>query len=365
MLIYTIIIIFLLCCVCQYDNKGKSGIFAYIFIWIFLILLIGLQNKMGGDNLSYEVYFKESPTLEQLTRDDFIIGSRQQPLWILFIGFVKYISNSYTSFHIIHSILLNSIVAVFFFKTSRRKFLTTLLFFVTFDFFYFNIEIQRESLAIAVFCLSYYKLQKRQYLHYYLLVLIAFLFHASATFLFLIPLIWWFYRRGYYKLLSIIIVLFVMSLSFIQESLIGTGYEVIRNLNQQRSHYQDIEANITHTLIASVFGCIPFFIFISLKKYSQCKSQFFIFCTLMYCLFNIANVYTNFTYRFCNYMMPFVFVYLSSFVNVPKIYKKYVILAYMMLVVSYIYRYTGPATFLGSNANLYEMYIPYRSVLFN
>lgn len=365
MFIYLIIILFLLYCVNQYDNKGSNGRFAYIFIWIFLILLIGLQYKMGGDNLAYEEEFAMRPSLQNITREDFILGSREQPLWKLFVGVVKSISNNYTSFHIIHSILLNSIIAVFFYKTSSRKFLATLLFFISFDFFYFNIEIQRESLAIAVFCLAFYKLQKKQYLRYYILALIAFLFHASAAFLFIVPLIYYFYSNKKFKLLSVILIVFFLSFSFIQESIMGSGLEVVQKMHQQASHYQELEANKFSTLIVAIFNCIPFLIFMSLKKYNHTNSKFFMFCILMYCLFDIVNVFTNYTYRFRNYMFPFVLVYLSSLYGVPKMYKKYIIAAYLMLAVVYIYRYTYPATFLGSNAKLYEMYIPYRSVLLN
>lgn len=348
----------------KYDIKCISGKGPYFFIWFFLILLVGFQYKMGGDNLSYEEDFIHAPDLRGISFSDLVIGSRFQPLWIIFLGFTKSIYNSYTCFHLIHALFIDVIIAYLFYKTTNCKFTATLLFFITFEFWIFNIDLQRESLAVAMFCLSYFALRKNKYIVYYILSFIGFLFHASAAMLFIIPPIYYLYKVGKIKILLIVFVTIVSSFTFIREYILGFG--VIENINQQVTYYSELEVNRTNALILALFTCIPFFIFIKLRKFDTTNSDFFLFCTILYCAFTISNVFDSISFRFCNYMFPFVMVYIASVsCSTAAKYKKWVYLAYMFLFIIYVYKYTLPAPFIGPNARMYEVYIPYKSILFN
>lgn len=364
--IYFFIVIILLYLSHKYDRRIAVSRFNYILIWSVLILLIGLQYKMGGDNLSYEDDFKNMVPLEKISKDDFSIGSRVQPLWTVFVGMAKSIYNSYTCFHLIHSLFVNSIIAILFFSSTNSKFTSTLLFFISFEFYYYNIEIQRESLAVATFCLAYYQLIKEKYINYYILAVIAFLFHASATILFFIPPVYYLYKNGDIKLLFVILVVVGIGLTAIKEFIMDLGFSVIDNLNDQVSHYSELEVNRTNAFVLAIFTCIPFLIFIKLKQFDTSKTDFFYFCTILYCVFTISNVFDTISFRFCNYMLPFVLIYMATIIgNTPKNQKKYLYVAFVLLTILYVYKYTLPAPFIRPDAKMYEMYIPYRSVLFN
>lgn len=365
MIIYILILLALLFSK-TIEKKESKGIIQYILLWSILIIIVGLQYRMGGDNLSYEDDFKMMASLKRLSSDDFSIGSRFQPLWLVFVGLVKNISDSYTFYHFIHAIFLNSIFATLFFKQTKNKFTATLLFFVSFEFFFFNIELQRESLAVATFCLAYYQLIKEKYINYYILAVIAFLFHASATFLFFIPPVYCLYKNGYIKLLFVILLVVGIGLTAIKEFMMDLGFSVIDNLNNQVSYYSEQEVNRTNAFVLAIFTCIPFLIFIKLKQFDTSKTDFFYFCTILYCVFTISNVFDTISFRFCNYMLPFVLIYMATIIgNTPKKQKKYLYVAFVFLTILYVYKYTLPAPFIRPDAKMYEMYIPYRSVLFN
>ena len=147
----------------KYDHHySKHKKFFFVLLWILLILLVGLQNKMGGDNLSYEDDFYEMAPLGNIDFEENTITGRLQPLWIIFIGLTKTINDSYTCFHLIHSICVNVCFALVFYKFTKYSFFATLLFFISFDFFVFNIDLQRESLAVASFCLSVLTILKKK-----------------------------------------------------------------------------------------------------------------------------------------------------------------------------------------------------------
>jgi hypothetical protein len=144
---------------------------------------------VGGDSLFYENYFEYMPTLKEvldfLQNDNYL---NYQPLWVLLVSVSKTVFNHVVFFHFLHSILFN--VALFFFlkRYTDRPFAVLLIFFSSLIYFYFSFEIQRQTMAIAVFLLSIRYLEERKWLIYFSMTLVAYFFHVSAVILFILPL---------------------------------------------------------------------------------------------------------------------------------------------------------------------------------
>ena len=94
------------------NNKRLANRF-YWFECIVLILLAGLRNNVGGDTIGYMAYWGSLPTFTELKNFNFLIFGRYQPLWYYLNATAKYIYDDFTTFQIIHAIILNISIFVF------------------------------------------------------------------------------------------------------------------------------------------------------------------------------------------------------------------------------------------------------------
>lgn len=354
-------------CVYEFDYKKRKGSkICYFFLWIALVLIAGLQDKLGGDNLSYEQYFQYMPSLQNLSYKDFVIGGRNQPLWIVFISLVKSIKDSYVCFHIIHSLVVNSVLLYFFSTYSNFRFTVALLFFLSFNFLYFNIEIQRESLAVIFFCISIKFILKKHYLQYYLINCISFLFHVSAIIAFVYPLIIFIIKKYRTKKLFVPIIALVIFLFInIEYAFHFIDNPITQLMFKQFTSYANVDRNMGNIVLLSILQSIPIVLALIIYKPHDHLSDFFYCNAVFYLILILSSPYVIGLSRMSNYLLPSFFIYLvdatfkSKFNNKKKI---FLILCYVLFIILIIYQYTRPSPFLGINAKLYQMYIPYKSI---
>ena len=105
------------------------------------------------------------------------------------MALIKSTINDFIFFQIVHSIIINSVVFWFISSNTKNKFTAVFLYFL-FLYVLVNMEIAREALAVSVFLVSVKFLQNKKYVAYYLLAIIAFLFHYGAAISFVFPLIY-------------------------------------------------------------------------------------------------------------------------------------------------------------------------------
>lgn len=156
----------------------------YYFLCLVLVLLSGLQYRMGADIVGY---------MGEYSRFDIdfswnYISSRplRQPLWVLLNVFCKSITDDFVLLKFIQAIFINVIFFWFIKKESTMPFTAALLYFLTL-YFQLNFNELRQSFSIAFFFLAYGFLERKKYLPYYLLVFIAYEFHEAAIILFALP----------------------------------------------------------------------------------------------------------------------------------------------------------------------------------
>lgn len=195
----------------DYKEKKKNKKIHQLIILIILILLSGLRYRMAPDSVAYMSNFeKEVVPLSRLSFE-YIMNSRYQPLWIIINSLCKSL-DSYILLQIITSIILNISIFYFFQKTTNKIF-TCILFYYLIDYFYFSMEIIRESLAISMFLLAIIKYNNRQYINYYFYILLSFMFHLYAFVLFFVPLFLSVRISNKVKwLISIILIIFLSNL---------------------------------------------------------------------------------------------------------------------------------------------------------
>lgn len=168
-------------------NLREGRLISYCFAYFLLVCLAGFRYKVGGDTYNYMHTHELLPNLSDLFTAE--IGfEKLQPLWVLFSAIAKSIGEDFYILQFLHAIVVNAVIFAFIHKNSKFQFTGILLYYFAL-YPFFNFEILREALAVCFFLLSIPYYANRNWIRYYLLVTIAFLFHLSAVFLFLLPAI--------------------------------------------------------------------------------------------------------------------------------------------------------------------------------
>lgn len=373
MIAYFFVLLLIVFAFFHYDVNGnyKSWKFICLLEMIVLILIVTCQWRLGGDNLSYEIYYKDIPTFENLNVSELVIGAKYQPLWYIFTSLLKSVTPSYVFFHFAHTTFLTLITFWFTRKYTRYTFSVILLYVLSFNFFFFNIEIQRESMAVMIFLIMFKYLEKGSYIKYYLLWPVSFLFHMSSVFLLIIPLMLVVLKRmtSFSKLLIFTIIgavlLITVFRSLMESYLTFVDSDVAMNVLNQASYYNEGVMNFVNSFLMGIIGSIPVFILVFIRIKGKLPFDVFTQLCILYIIIRFCNGYVIGIYRFGNYLLiPYYVCLVNTFGALYK-YQKYRMALYLILAfmaVFTVYSETRPAPFLGPDMMHGNMYIPYRSI---
>ena len=188
-MIYLIIFLLLIVLSYRYDyRKEKSGYnVSFYAILVIFILLAGLRYRVGGDTSMYITFFNELSPINRLSTGE-IIKSRFAPGFVVLASLLRSVTDEFTWFQIIHSIIVNCVVFMFIRKNCRHVFFGILIFF-SYLYTLLLFEQMRESFAVAIFLLAWPAFKNGVWWKWYIAALCAFLFHISAFMMFFLPLI--------------------------------------------------------------------------------------------------------------------------------------------------------------------------------
>lgn len=193
-MIYLVVLILLIagCFLYDYRQFSRGKLAYWIFLMVILICIAGFRYKMGTDSIKYENYYHWSHTLSQLRPDDFK-DTRFAPLYIIVSTICRSITYDFMLLQFVVAITLNSSVFYFFWKNTKHPFFALLLYCICM-YINLNMEVLRESMAVSVFLWSWPYFKRGEWIKYYLLSIVAFLFHLSALIMFVLPILWlpWF-----------------------------------------------------------------------------------------------------------------------------------------------------------------------------
>ena len=370
MIIYLFALALILLSVYDVDIKKheKNKNVYYYAELIVLILITGLQWRLGGDNLSYELYYKDIPSIDNLRIDELKIGVRYQPLWSIFCSLLKSITPSFVLFHIVHSIIINTVVLSFFRKNTKYVFTAILLYYLSFNYLMFNIEVQRESLAVMCFLTGLRCLRRGKtssYIKYYLWAIVAFLFHSSAIITFIIPIVLLLLYRAKSVnqsiiILSILFLFFIFASDFLLISApLGSVGE---NIIEQAQYYYEREKNFANILLVGLFNIIPPLIVLKISFSCKMEKDLFLYLGMLLVVVYIGNAFFTGFHRMVNYL---IFPFYVSLVNViynARKYKLLKVVCFLVMTVATAYHMTRPISFRRPGDVYYNMFIPYNSI---
>ncbi len=365
MIIYIFVLFILSYFIIRYDVMQKTSgyTFSYLFILLNFILIAGLRYKIGSDTLVYMEEYIEYPSLFDLARYDI--------LWVLFCAICKTISKSFFFMQFVQALIINCIYFYFIYKNTNYRFTALFLYFI-FGFLYFNTEIMRESLAVAIFLLSLHSFYKKKWIRYFLLVIIASLFHSSALITLFFPLVHRIKISNFFFYSILILTLLSNVLWKLFNESIHYFFILSSSIESKASAYLDNDAfiyNFNGILLGIIIYVLLPLIFVFLaKKYEQTNIKESPFLWL-YILFGIFVVFNNTIFmRFQNYLFfPFI-IFLSNFFFESKKSLKYIFLRktkiailLLSLFIGRHYNYFKPD--ITETTYIYNRYFPYHSII--
>ena len=158
------------------SRMAKSLRITYLaIICLYVILLMGFRYRVGTDTINYmDGYLERTTTLDDFGALDFT-QTRFEPGYMFLAACCRSLSNEFYVLQLLCAFILNSCVFLFLYRYCYNPFVGVIVYFVL-TCLYFNTEIMRESLAIAIFLLNYPNLKSRKWVRYYILCLFSICF---------------------------------------------------------------------------------------------------------------------------------------------------------------------------------------------
>ena len=366
LMIYFIIGIILILPIFIFDTKAnfnfqKSNLYYYMEM-IVLILFAGLRNGVGGDTFSYMSYWNLDfyENISSLNYSILLLLDRFGPGWIILSSIVKSLTDEFFVFQIIHAIIIN--VGIFYFvnRCTSYKFTVIFLYFLT-TYFFYNMEIMRQSLANIFILLSLFSFVEKQWKKYYVLIIIATLFHASAIIFILMPL---FYNLLKRPLTSKTVVLFCVLALIFQTSI--TSLNLGESWADGAEKYSEMSVSSTVGTIHRLVLGIVFYYMAKYVSNNKCFNEVIKFGTNIFFIFNLMGIFMPiFITRYSTvYSIVLYIVMAMMLIQKHKTIIKPIIWAEFVFF-TLIKAYTVDMTsWVGGNESyyFYNLYYPYYSI---
>lgn len=341
-MVYLVIFILLIIGIFKYDfnNKGMFGsnILGYYYVLVaFLILISGLAYRMGDDGIVYELEYKQYKSIWDIDLRYLTSFPGRQPGWVLLSTLCKTLSDSYWLFKLVHALIVNLVVAIYIKRLTKYIF-TGLLFYSILLFFDFNFGALRQSVAVAFFLISLNFYQKRKWTYYYLISIVAFLFHDSSVILFLLPILRYLDLGNKYTLLFFVLLggIIYYASDILNMILVFSSEQ---ELFDRMDFYADrIDAdNISISLLNLVLNAVvPVFAYKRLKTKQNILFPEFVF---VYIFFYVLSMFTPIVYRlYLFFGLFYILLWLEFIVYIAKrICKAQFTLALVCLIMAVIF----------------------------
>lgn len=324
-MIYFVVFLYLLFGVIIYDTYEKKRYFKfhYAVLYVLFTLIAGVRWRLGVDTVNYMHYFAyDMLPLSELSLK-YIVESKFQPFWLLLNALCKSI-DSFTLLQILTSAFFHGAVFCFFYRCCRKPFTALSIFFI-YNYFYFSMEIMRESLAISCFLFGVMALDKGSPSKYYVWALCAFMFHFFAIFLLFLPFCFRILKKenslGRY-ILIVVLAFFawinfkeVILLQVINLFPLNMSYKVLGLVSGAMS-------TNSWNIKGLMYNMFPLFIIITFLYFYRrgtCKDLFvmrkkhvWLSCVLLYAVVLLICLDMPIIHRFSNYVYLMVIILYSS-----------------------------------------------------
>lgn len=371
-MIYVLVLLFLIFLSFKYDlgrNDYDSPNTKWLPVIVILFVAIaGFRDGLGVDTKQYLSFFTSVPTFDQLTKQ-FFAETRFRPGFVIFYSLCKTIIDDFTFAQFAEAIIVDSIVVLFIKRYSNLPYLTTLLFFLV-NYLEFNMEVQREAIAVSLVLIAWMKFDDKKYVQSIIFFIASTTFHVSAFSALLIPILQhvkfnnkWIIAALLFTVIIPVLFFSIPNLQFYVQILLNTDAEQVIDIYTSQSFNSAL--NINAYIIHFLHYFVIIYALAYLKKNGTIRFEgiILIYITLMY----MSNISYGF-YRLANYYSVFYLITIADFIylfvrtnrNVRKMPK---IAALLLLLYMTYYHEKKLTIYDDINAQYcYERYFPYKSI---
>lgn len=359
-MLYILIIIVLLYGSIHYSKNKDKGNKYLLFEYILIVLVMGLRYKVGGDSLNYFLSFQSWPTLSEISNYQFD-SSKYSFGWILFSALCKAVYNDFVTLQLAESAIVNAAFFYFFKKNTDKYFIAILLYAIMF-LFTFNTEIMRAAMSVSIFLFSFELFKKKKWTKYYLLCIVAFLFHSEAIVMFMLPVCYPLSKINI-NMTNLILILIISIATVSIFNIISQLANLISASNQMSMIFaiysqKTIESNMNGYIVQILF-VVPWLYFLWLsRKEKQVYWRGFV---ILYIFFTFQQLkYMVFMNRACDMLYPFLIIAIVDSLRNIKYTKGLSVriwcyISIFVVVSLRIYNYMGN--------DHWKLFIPYSSVI--
>lgn len=321
-MIYIIVLIYTLFLFFRYNvgKKKKGEKFHYYFLLFIVICITGFSYRLGMDTIGYSENFERLDDFNTVIHH--LNGYRYEPAFVLLLSLCKSIWNDFAMVQIVVALFVNTTIFWFAKKHSNYYFLAIFLFFI-YDFWNFNFEIKRESIAVSFFLLGIHHLLKekvvaKDYIVYYIFSAFCFAFHHFGILTIFFPLLMRIrMNKVYYTAFIIIFLVSLFGSMFLKDTLVAinqlmalyTGEDITTYMESGK--YGEGSFYTINGLITALV--IPLYIVYSIKDRIDKK---ILALTLFTFIISLLSSQVFIIYRLQNYFCMFLFITYSRFAEV-------------------------------------------------
>lgn len=364
---YLVVFLFLLFLFYWYDVVGNKKYLdvGYWSVCCVLIILAGIRYRVGGDTLSYYDNYSSFPTLKEFFFTDFSLYP-YEPLFYFIAACAKYIHSDFCIFQCIHACIVNVIIFRIIAKYVKYRFAAVILYYLLM-YFYFNMEILRESLSVCVFLLAIKFLFNRNFVCYYLIVTMALWIHTSAFFLYFLPVLYFFIRKGFVSVITLFILISCLFTYMINNPFIL--FYLPTKISLKFIGYVSLGPMDVKGAVLNYVHILALLLIFNVSKKNSLSDNKFLPFIMMNILIYACTFFITGIYRLANYFVLFeilVLVDSCSFLVEKLRYKQVsclkIVCSVFILLALKIQHDTINTSEWASNTRFYNLYIPYETV---
>lgn len=224
---------------------------AFVLLVVILVLFAGLRTSYN-DTGNYIWGFEQSPVLTEFFTDADNLNPFKNPLFYLYESFLKTFGFD-AQMLIFTSALVTQIGLLRFIKRYSENFTFSIFLYFTLGTFVFTLAALKQVLAMAILTFAIPYLEKKKWVRYYLLVLVAMLFHTYAIAFAVLP---FFTVRPWRKFTFIFVLLMaVLMLNF--EEAITAFMEQANDLGKTIAEYELFDNQQVNVFRLAVYAVTP------------------------------------------------------------------------------------------------------------
>lgn len=222
----------------------------FIILVILLTMPVGLR-RIYNDTGMYISHFQDSMTLAQLLTSG-ELHILNNPLFNIYTAFMRSLTDNYHIYFMI-SALFVQYTYVSFIRKYSSSFTLGIGLYVCLGTYVFSFAAMKQTIAMAFLMLAIPKLLDKKYLQYFLLVIVAFLFHSYAIAFAVLPL--FIVKPWSIRTFILLGIVFVTMLNF--EPVIGSFLEYVNESGKMLSEYEVFDNAQVNIFRVAVYGVVP------------------------------------------------------------------------------------------------------------